>query len=67
MLQYMSQPDLSMARPSLSPDTTDLREAIGRITEQRPGAPLSLYSISAGTALMVQPLVIILISLVTTP
>ena len=56
-----------MARPSLSPDTTDLREAIGRITEQRPGAPLSLYSISAGTALMVQPLVIILISLVTTP
>jgi predicted alpha/beta-fold hydrolase len=35
-------------------DTDDLRAAIARIAEQRPGAPVCLYSISAGTALMVR-------------
>ena len=45
---------LTSARFNLFGSTGDLREAIARIRARWPGAPVTLYSISAGTALMVR-------------
>ena len=45
---------LTSPRFNLFGDTQDLGDAIGRIAQRQPGAPLCLQSISAGTALMVR-------------